>query len=162
MLIEVNSLRDLSLGQLMRLYEEENRSAGKLTWPQEPEPRQLALAEEDAIDSLRRFFWLPGTGQYIWQEDDRYRSALRLEPWRDGMLLTALSTAQADRGRGYATMLLRAVLERQDRPVYSHIAGENQASIRVHEKSGFIKISDTAVLLDGSASSRMGTYVCRK
>lgn len=158
MLICAKSLRELSLGRLMRLYEEDNLKRGKREWPHEPLPRQLALAEADAIEDLRRFFWLPGTMQYIWQEDERYLSALRLEPWRDGLLLTALFTAPSDRGRGYATLLLSAVLGGQNCPVYSHIDNTNRASIRVHEKCGFVRISDTAILLDGSASSRMGTY----
>lgn len=162
MLIVANSLRDLSIGQLMRLYESDHLARGRQQWPDEPEPRQLALAEEEAIDALRRFFWLPGTALYLWQVDGRYRSALQLEPYRDGMLLTALTTALADTGRGYASALLAAVLERQCCPVYSHIDNHNRSSIHVHEKCGFVKISDTAILLDGSASAHMSTYRYKK
>ena len=161
-LIAAKRLKDLCFSDLMSLYEEDNQIRGRRNWPDEPEFRQLALAEADAYGELQEFFRQPGAVQYIWQENGRYVAALRLESHRDGLLLTGLTTAPADRSRGYATALLSAVLERRDGPVYSHIDNTNRASIRVHEKCGFVRMLDTAILLDGSASSRMGTYLYRK
>ena len=158
MLIAARSLRDLSLGRLMRVYEEDNLLRGRQAWPDEPLPRQLALAEAEAIESLRSFFWVPDAVQYVWVEEESYCSALRLESHGDGLLLTALATAPGFRGRGYATQLLQAVLQQQSRPVYSHIDRSNRPSIHLHGKCGFVKVSDTASLLDGSVTSRFGTY----
>ena len=157
MLIAAKRPGELSFGELMRVYEQDNLERAQQRWPDEPEFRRLALAEADAYEELLGFFEQPGAVQYVLAEAGRYRSALRLESYRDGLLLTGLATAPAEQGRGYATALLRAVLERHDR-VYSHIDNENLASIRVHEKCGFVRISDSAILLDGSASTRMGTY----
>lgn len=158
MLIKAESLRDLSIGEVMRLHGPENLERGRREWPLEPLPRQLALAEQEAIEDLRAFFWLPGTAVYAWQEDGHYCASLRLEPHGDGLLLTCLAAAPELRGRGYGTLFLRQVLDRLSQPVYSHIDHRNAASIRVHEKCGFRRIADTARLLDGSVTSRLGTY----
>lgn len=145
MLIIAKGLNELSCSGLMEIYRENSRRAS---------------AEADAYGDLLDFFRQPGAVVCVWQERGRYRCALRLEPYRDGLLLTGLETAPGDRGRGYATALLRAVLAEWERvPVYSHIYHRNRASIRVHEKTGFVRISDTAVFLDGSASAAAGTYV---
>lgn len=159
-LIVAKSLRDLSFGALMHLYEEDNLIRGRRYWPDESEPRQMALAEADAYGGLQEFFRQPGGTQYIWQDGGRYVAALRLEPYRDGLLLTGLSTDPADRGKGHATALLRAVLsERGNTRIYSHIFHDNAPSIHVHKKCGFLKISDTASFLEGTVSVSAGTYV---
>ena len=109
------------------------------------------------------FFQNSGVLCCLWMEQDDCVSVLRLEPWGDGLLLTGLETHPGKRDRGYATALLRAVGEYLGRQgtirLYSHIEHRNKPSIRTHEKCGFRQISDTARLLDGTVTARMGTYL---
>ena len=102
------------------------------------------------------FFTIKDAFYAVWIERNQYIAALRIEPYRDGMLLEALETSQKNRRQGYATKLLSAVL-----PViknigyeklYAHVSKEKAASLRVHEKCGFNIKSDNAVLIDGSVT----------
>lgn len=118
---------------------------------------------EENVDSFYRylqevFFRTPGARYCLWREGDQVVSALRLEPYQDGYLLNALQTHPDHRGKGYASQLMGFVVCLSEKPVYSHIDSQNRASVAVHEKCGFQKIKDTAVLLDGTVTSRMGTY----
>ncbi len=106
------------------------------------------------------FFEEPSARYCILEEQGSYVSVLRLEPYRDGLILTGLQTHKAQRCRGYATKLVSLVLAQlQGVKLYSHIEHSDLASIAVHVCGGFRRISDTAVFLDGSASSRAGTYL---
>ena len=148
MLKMVHSMKELPFGQLMQIYGE----------------RYDVVSQQDFYDYLRQcFFQADGAMYALWLEDDQAVSALRLEPWRDGLLLTGLETAPDRRNRGYAICLLRAVLDwqrgQENVRVYSHIHKQNMASIRVHEKCGFCRISDCACYLDGSVDRRAATYL---
>ena len=159
MLQIIYSMKELSFGRLMEVYAQSNRDR----YPSLSVSQALAEAEQEQYDYLRNdFFNVPCAVVCVWQVDHRYVSALRLEPYRDGMILTALETASEHRGRGYASQLIRSVLQWQDQQgevvIYSHIQHENQASIAVHKKCGFQKIRDTATYLDGSVSAEAGTY----
>lgn len=151
MLIIVQSMRELAFGRLMEVY-------------QEPSGLVSLRAEQEFYHYLNDcFFRTPGAVYCIWQEGQRYVSALRLEPYNDGRLLTALQTAPDCRGNGYAGSLVRAVLAWQKAygggKIYSHIENRNAPSIAVHVECGFRKISDHAVYLDGSVDCRSGTYI---
>ena len=96
----------------------------------------------------------------MWAPEGLYRSALRLEPYNDGYLLTALETTPAMRRKGYAEALVRAVLNAfSDMPIYSHVARANRASIALHKKCGFSKHLDYATYLDGSVSAQAVTFI---
>ena len=159
MLIVAKNLREISFGKLMDVYQEGNLENGQDRWPDEPEGRQLALAEEDFYHYLQQvFFKTDGAVYLIWEERGKYVSALRLEPYRDGLLLTALETHPQMRKRGFAKMLVEAALEYVgDVTVYSHVSKKNIASLRTHEKCGFEKILDYAVYADGSVNNRSCT-----
>ena len=161
MLIAANSLRDISFGKLMEVYIEENQKNGQAMWPDEPDSRRLALAEQDFYNYLQQvFFRTPGARYFLWEEKSRYVSALRIEPYQDGLLLEALETAPEYRKMGYAARLVQGVLERAgDAKVYSHVAKRNVPSLRVHEKCGFRRILDHAVYADGSVSHVCCTLV---
>lgn len=164
MLVVIRSMRDLLFGQIMAVYEQSHLEQGRQQWPDEAEGRQLALAEQAFFDYLRQcFFTLPGATICVWQVDGRYVSALRLEPWKDGLLLTGLETAPEQQGKGYACDLIRGVqgyLAQQGTVrLYSHINKHNKASIAVHKKCGFKKILDHANFLDGSIDCYSGTYI---
>lgn len=124
--------------------------------------------ENDLLIYLEEDFFRQKDAIYaLWVVDDVYCSALRLEPYRNGLLLQALETAPADRRKGFANLLLTEVLEylrtRGYTGVYSHIAKNNRASIGLHQKCGFSQVSDSARLLDGTVSQKFCTmYIALK
>lgn len=90
----------------------------------------------------------------LWVPDNVYASAVRVERYRDGFLISGLETVPSMRQRGYAKALLSEVLQHLEcERIYSHVERDNQASLAVHKFCGFEKIKDGAVFLDGSASS---------
>lgn len=159
MLKIAKSLGALSFPQLMAVYEESNRENAAQFFPGEPEMRQLALTEARFREYLQEdFFATSGAVYAIWEEQGRYVSALRLEPYRDGLLLETLETIPAERGRGYATGLVKAVLQLPEvGKVYSHVGKRNRFSQAVHQTCGFRQIADHAVYIDGSVDSRAVT-----
>lgn len=161
MLLIAKSLRELSFGALMEVYIEGNRENGEENWPQLEENEQLLRAEQDFYQYLKQvFFPVTGAVYAVWEEKGKYISALRLEPYKDGLLLEALETAPEMRRKGYAEKLLRAVQARcGDTKIYSHVGKWNDASLRVHEKCGFRRVLEYAVYIDGSVNSRSCTMV---
>ena len=108
-LIVAKSLRDISFGKLMEVYAEGNLENGRDLWPDEPEGRQIALAEQEFYQYLQQVFFRTKDARYLILEgNNRYISALRLEPYQDGLLLEALETAPEFRRKGYGEALVRA------------------------------------------------------
>lgn len=159
MLYIAKSLRDLNFGALMEVYREGNLENAKEFWPELPQGQGILWAEQEFYQYLREDFFSTDGGVYaLWQENEKYISALRLEPYRDGLLLEALETAPEYRRRGYAGRLILAVLSQlQPKKVYSHVSKQNTASLSVHEKCGFQRILDYAVYIDGSVNQRAVT-----
>ena len=125
--------------------------------------KQDSRAEEQMLSYLREdFFSIRGAVCALWIADGRYVSALRLEPYKDGYLITAVETAPQERRKGYAKSLLQAVINHFGGPVYSHIEKSNKPSINLHLTCGFAVCSDSAVLLDGTVTSRYCTVVYSK
>ncbi len=162
MLCVVRNMKELRFGALMGVYSEANRENGAAAFPEETPERQEMLAEQDFYQYLREcFFTTPGAFYCIWEENGKYVSALRLEPYRDGLLLAALETAPEHRRKGYAAKLVMAVLAYVgERKVYSHVSKKNMASLSVHEKCGFSVMADYAVYADGSVLTGACT-LCR-
>lgn len=160
MLKIAKSLNELSFSSLMEVYIGGNQENGQDNYPEEPEGRRLMLAEQDFYSYLSQvFFRTEGAVYLIWEERGRCVSALRLEPYQDGLLLEALETAPEQRRRGYAKALLQAALrEFGGVKIYSHVHKRNTASRRVHEACGFRKILDHAVYADGSVLHSSVTY----
>lgn len=161
MLKIINHPREFSFSRLMEVYEEDNRENGARCFPEEPEMRRLELAEEGFRQYLwEDFFQTPGAFYALWEVEGRYVSALRLEPYRDGLLLEALSTHPAQRRKGYATELIKAVQAlSQGEKIYSHVAKKNAASQAVHKKCGFRVVTDHAAYIDGSVN-RYAVTLC--
>lgn len=158
MLILAHNLRELRFGELMGVYLQGNQEKAKRDDPEEPAGVGLRLAEENFFRYLREcFFRTPGAVYAVWEEGGSYVSALRAEPYRDGVLINALETAPDQRGRGFASRLLGAVLGTLDGPVYSHVAKDNVPSLKLHQKLGFRRIQENAVYLDGSVDHRACT-----
>ena len=145
------NLGDLDFRQLMDVYEETNLTKGREDYPKEPEGLRLLFAEQDFYQYLELFFQSPDAVYAVWDEEGRYRSALRLERYKDGFLVTALETLPAARGLGCGKCLLSSVVDFIQKPLYSHIRKDNVSSLAVHQKCGFAIISHEATFLDGSA-----------
>ena len=163
MLLIAKSLKDLRFSELMQVYEQSNLEAAEER-KNLPPMFALQLAEQDFRQYLQEvFFPTPGALCCIWEENGRYVSALRLEPYRDGLLLAALETAPVFRKQGYASILIRAVQQYLaacgGANIYSHVNKQNTASVRTHEKCGFHVISDCAVYLNGSVDYRSCTFL---
>lgn len=163
MLLLAKSLSQLSFDRLMQVYLEGNRENGRSIAPEEPEARQIALAEQDFFGYLHdTFFAIPDSFYCIWEENGEYVSALRLEPYRDGWLLEALETAPEQRRRGYAVQLVQEALKQVgETNVYSHVSKRNVASLKTHQRCGFQIIQDCACYLDGSVNFRAFTLCCK-
>ena len=159
MLLIVDKLKDLSFSQLMDVYEEGNRENGEEFWPDLDPSQQMLRAEQEFYQYLQQvFFPVEQARYYIWEEKGHYVSALRLEPYRDGMLLEALETAPSQRKKGYAVLLIQAVQGVcPDQKIYSHVSKRNSSSLRTHEKCGFQRIAENAVYADGSVTNRSCT-----
>lgn len=164
MLTVANTMRQLHFGQLMEVYAESNRENGEDFFPQlPPEEQRIRVEQEFYTYLVDCFFQQERAAYYIWSESGRYVSALRLEPYQDGLLLEALETHPDDRGRGYAKQLIRSVLETVDyEKIYVHISRRNQSSIAAHTACGFRKILDHARYADGSVLYTSDTYLYEK
>jgi RimJ/RimL family protein N-acetyltransferase len=152
MLLVVKRLKDLDFRGLMELYAEGNRENGEEQYPQFSAGQQLLRAEADFYSYLQDvFFRTPNAVYMIWIENGKYCSALRLEPYQDGLLLEALETHPEHRRQGYAAELIRAVFANLGTgKIYSHVHKKNVASLRTHVKCGFARILEHAIYADGS------------
>lgn len=155
------SLRQLPFGDLMEVYEEGNRENGAEFWPELPQGQQILRSEQDFYQYLQQvFFQTQNTAYYTWEINGKIVSALRLEPYRDGLLLEALETAPEYRRKGYAKALMTAVLEEVGHcRIYSHVGKKNLASLKTHLACGFLRISEQAVYADGSVNDRCCTLL---
>lgn len=160
MLILIENMKDLNFRQLMDVYEEGNLENARTMFPYEPQAQWPLLAEQSFYQYLKEcFFPTEGAVYAVWTVEGRYVSALRLEPYRDGLLIEALETAPKQRRRGYATALLRAVKEMAgERKLYSHVSKRNLPSLRTHGACGFHRILEYAVYADGSVLSNCCTF----
>ena len=151
MLYLATKLQELNFGQLMAVYEEGNRENGAMFFPELSDGQRLLQAEQSFYQYLQEgFFAVSGAVYALWVENGSYVSALRLEPYEEGLLLEALETAPTERRKGYAEELIRAVQEQFSEKIYSHVSKKNTASMAVHEKCGFHKVLDYAKYIDGS------------
>jgi len=162
MLRVFRSLQEMNFERLMCVYEEGNRVNGRIFYPNDESNVQLLLAEQDFLTYLKNDFFQNLEARYaVWEQDSAYVSALRLEPYKDGLLLAALETAPLRRKEGFAGKLMHSVLEELAAhgsvTVYSHVGKKNEASLKVHLSCGFEIISDHAVYIDGSVDHRCYT-----
>ena len=164
MLIVATRMQEMNFNALMEVYREGNAENGALRYPHESATVQLMLAEQDFYQYLVQcFFSTDGAVYALWKCEEGYASALRLEPYQDGLLLEALETAPDKRRQGYACKLLQAVQawlsQHGSIKVYSHVSRKNTASQRSHQSCGFRKILDYAVYADGSVITNSDTYL---
>lgn len=159
MLKFARNMSQLPFSQLKKVYEQSIREAADREYG--AEELGILRAEMELYDYLRNtFFKTDGAYICMWEEAGRIVSVLRLEPFRDGLLVTGLETAPECRGKGYATHLLRSSMAQlgNDIPVYAHVHRSNQASAVVHRNCGFEIIANYSVFLDGSISTFYDTF----
>lgn len=159
MLEVFDSLKNLNFQMLMDVYAQSNRENAEVYFPQLSEPQGVAMVEQQFYTFLQEVFFKTRDSRCcVWLADGKYVSALRLEPYRDGLLLEALETAPEQRHKGYGRRLMQAALAQiQGKPVYSHVGKRNAASLALHMGCGFEKIQDCAVYIDGSVSQNAVT-----
>ena len=159
MLEVFDSLKNLNFQMLMDVYAQSNRENAEVYFPQLSKPQGVAMVEQQFYTFLQEVFFKTRDSRYcVWLADGKYVSALRLEPYRDGLLLEALETAPEQRHKGYGRRLMQAALGQiQGKPVYSHVGKRNAASLALHMGCGFEKIQDCAVYIDGSVSQNAVT-----
>ena len=155
MLKVIHSIQELAFSQLMSVYEESNTLNGQDKYPNASIYTQLREAEQDFFQYLSEVFFRQKSSFYaIWEENEKYVSALRIEPYLDGLLLCALETVPYVRRKGYACQLISVVLQylgdRGSGTLYSHVSKRNSASLNAHFQCGFRIIKDHAVYSDGS------------
>ena len=160
MLQIIEKMRDLNFRQLMEVYEEGNMENGDEMFPDAPESQRILLAEQAFYQYLNECFFTTLRAVYaLWVEDGRYISALRLEPYQDGLLIEALETMPSFRNRGYAKALLTEVKKYAGHnKLYSHVSKKNRASLKTHEACGFYRILEHAIYADGSVFSTSCTF----
>lgn len=158
----VRSMSELDMRQLLRVHEESIYAlcAGNSYHICGSVPE--LQAEQDFYDYLTDFFREYAGIYALWVIDDRYCSALRLEPYDDGLLLSGLETALEARGNGYATSLVVAVLKHLSasgyRKLYSHVRKDNIQSLQIHNTCGFQRVMEHAVYVDGSVYHNSCTF----
>lgn len=163
MLTIISNAEQLPYSQVMCVYEQSIRESAKKNHRNCCSMQQLLNAEQDLYAYLQDVLEQKLAVLAFWTDNNKFVSALCLEKYRDGLLLTALETAPRERGKGYASMLVSCVVDQfSDCKIYSHIADNNLTSISVHLKCGFQKISSSAVFLDGSQSTDASTYLYEK
>ena len=144
MLKIIRSLSDLDTEQLLEVCKEDNLDA------------------EDLLSYLYDDFFRQKDAFYaVWAPQGQYKAALRIEPYADGLLLEALSTAPNERRKGYGYMLVAEVLQFLStlpyKVVYSHISKKNVPSLELHKKCGFQLFSDSAKYIDGTVTQKSCT-----
>ncbi len=157
MLTILNSAENADFAALSSIYEESVIADGEKNFPYEDASVRYLLARQSFYSYVQDFLTKQQGIWALWRADGAYQAACRLEIYRDGFLLAGLEAVPVGRGKGYATALVNGVIAYAAQEgvtvIYSHVAKNNGSSLAVHKKCGFNLISDTAVLLDGSADS---------
>lgn len=149
MLLRIKSCEQLDERKLMDLYGESNKENVDYLYP-EAEDRAEALrkVEEGFLAFLREDFFLKEEDTYwVLEENGAYVSALRLTEVKERTFyLEALETHPDHRHRGCALRLFREVFavlgEEGGFTIWDCVSKRNTASLRAHQKAGFVIDAD--------------------
>jgi len=155
-------IKDLNFGKLMTLYCESNSLNAQEQYRELDTNTAILRVEEGFYRYLQEdFFRVPDAVYAVWEENGVYITALRLEPYQDGLLLEALETHPEYRNKGFAKRLIQEVLRNLEKQgctvVYSHISKQNIASLKADLSCGVQRVSEQAVYIDGSVTNRACT-----
>ena len=155
-------LQELDFGKLMAIYGESNAENAEEFYPDDPQNLAIMKVEQDFYRYLKEdFFRHEGVFYAVWEAGGAYVSALRMEPYKDGLLLEALETEPSCRKHGHAKQLIRSVCsylaERGAARIYSHVSKKNVASLQTHLSCGFCRVEEYATYIDGSVTQRSCT-----
>ena len=158
MLCNYFQLKEMNFGQLMEIYAEGNIEKARDEFSNEDLNLGILYVEQDFYQYLKNVFFAADGARYcVWEEKGRYLSALRLEPYKDGLLLEALETHPQYRRKEYAKQLIRSVLQLLEgtgvHAIYAHVHKKNTASLQTHMSCGFRRVSKQATYIDGSVNS---------
>ncbi len=149
MLKIAKTMGELDYCQLLSVYDEQLKTGNSYS------------TESDFYIDLVQFLSDKDQICCLWASEGRYTACVRVEPYRDGALMTCLETAPSCRRQGMGLALVTSVLQLLSRNgcqcAYVHIAKGNMSSIALHKKAGFFVISDTARLVDGTVSQNFLT-----
>ncbi len=163
MLLIAKKPGEINFSKLMGVYQESNLENSAICFPQMPTEEALREVERQFCEYLLDdFFQIPGAFYGVLTQNGQYVSALRVEPYQDGMLLEALETAPQYRGQGCATKLMEEIKAIVPENIYSHVGKRNTASLQTHKKCGFEVISDCATYIDGSVASNAYTLCLKR
>ena len=155
-------MSQLNTEELMKVYHESNIVNGKRFFPDLSCEKQLLCAEDNFISYIRDdFFKTRGAFYVVRLQEGKYCAALRMEPYKSGLLLEALETRPDMRRQGHAYCLMKEALayasQLKCNVVYSHVHKRNIPSLRVHIKAGFHRVSETAAYIDGTVTQNSCT-----
>jgi len=167
MLKIIRSMGQLKFAELMNVYAQSNALNGAEQYADSSQTLQIFEAEQNFYHYLNDVFFHQKDSFYaVWEADERYAAALRIEPYSDGYLLCGLETAPDVRRRGYASALILAVQKylanEGEYKIYSHISKKNKPSLEVHNRCGFEIVLDYALYSDGSVLHNHYTLVLDK
>lgn len=158
----LNRIADVDIRQVLDVYAETIQAVGKKDYPFESENLQILYAEQDFYHYLTLYFKQEKPALAVCELAGRYVSALRLEQYCDGILISALETAPAVRGKAFAKLLVGGVIDwyknNDPQNLYAHVDRSNLSSIAVHRSCGFVATETQAVYLDGSLHPESVTY----
>ncbi len=150
MLYQMKSYQAVDERKLMDIYYEDNVVNSLSMFPDiKDKDLRIKKCEEDYLSYLKNEFFKIGNTS-IWvltNSDEVWVSALRLYRIKnDVYYLEALATHPYYRKNGYASKLIRDminVLKKEgDFRLFSCVNKQNLASLRVHEKCGFVTDTD--------------------
>ncbi len=162
----ITSSKLLDFGQIMQVYRQSIEKFGREDYPDLDENRQVLEAEQDFYLYLKTFLKDPDSYFFVWVSEGKYVSAVRVEPYRDGVLIAGMETAPESRRKGYAKQLLCGTVQYLKNnhiyKIYSHIHKDNIPSVKTHLSCGFVRSADYAAYIDGSVDRQSHTYLYQK
>ena len=149
MLLRITKYCDLDERKLMDVYSESNYENTDYFFPDEAD-KDAALRKVEAgfLDFLKDdFFSMTDAAYWVLETDGVWVSALRTCRVQKGLYyLEALETHPDHRRKGYGAILLSSVADslKKDGPfrLCSCVSKRNIASLKTHEKSGFLIVSE--------------------
>lgn len=113
--------------------------------------------EQYYYEDLISYFLHDHGKMFFWEESGEHVSACRMIMEDNRFLLHNLETKPSARRKGYAKKLLSSIIDhlanKKGNIICVHIKKDNKPSVALHTAVGFLKVKDTARLLDGSVSS---------